>query len=113
MDIESLKERARFLRREMTDTERKLWSILQYRQISNFKFRRQQVIGPYIVDFVCLSRHLIIECDGAQHALNQVYDQKRDHFLKTHGFRVLRFWNLDVLQNIEGVYDEILRALET
>jgi very-short-patch-repair endonuclease len=113
MDIESLKERARFLRREMTDTERKLWSILQYRKISNFKFRRQQIIGPYIVDFVCLSRHLIIECDGAQHALNQVYDQKRDHFLKTHGFRVLRFWNLDVLQNIEGVYDEILRALET
>ena len=69
--------------------------------------------GAHLVDIVCLSRHLIIECDGAQHALNQVYDQKRDHFLKTHGFRVLRFWNLEVLQNIEGFYDEILRALET
>jgi very-short-patch-repair endonuclease len=55
---------------------------------------------------------LIIECDGGQHALNQIYDQKRDLFLKAHGFRVLRFWNLEILQNIEGVYDEILKALE-
>jgi len=114
MDSLKLISKARFLRRNMTDTERKLWSYLQCRQVDDFKFRRQQIIGPYIVDFVCLSRRLIIECDGGQHHTDQKkYDQRRDQFLRSKGYRILRFWNLDVLNNLEGVYGEIQKALNS
>jgi very-short-patch-repair endonuclease len=104
---------ARNLRRKQTDAERKLWSILRGRQFENSKFRRQEPIGKYIVDFVSLDRELIIELDGGQH--NQQSEMEKDEtrtkWLERKGFRVLRFWNNDVLQNIDGVASKILEIL--
>lgn len=102
--------RAQSLRREMTDAEMKLWSILRGRQQAGAKFRRQQPVGPYIVDFVCQAHRLIVEADGSQHCESE-HDQKRDAFLKAHGYRVLRFWNCDISENAEAVTEEIIRAL--
>ena len=82
------------------------------RRLATFKFRRQVVIAPYIADFVCFERRLIIEADGSQHADNR-YDERRDAFLRAQGFAVLRFWNNDVLTNIAGVFDAIADALAT
>jgi len=104
---------ARNLRRKQTDAERKLWSILRGRQFENSKFRRQEPIGKYIVDFVSLERELIIELDGGQH--NQQSEMEKDEtrtkWLERKGFRVLRFWNNDVLQNIDGVGSKILEII--
>jgi very-short-patch-repair endonuclease len=104
---------ARNLRRKQTDAERKLWSILRGRQFENSKFRRQEPIGKYIVDFVSLDRALIIELDGGQH--NQQSEMEKDEtrtkWLERKGFRVIRFWNNDVLQNIDGVASKILEIL--
>ena len=75
-----------------------------------FKFRQQAPIGPYIVDFVCFEKKVIIECDGGQHAESTCKDQRRDKWLAGQGFHVLRFWNHDFLQNKEGVLEVILRA---
>ena len=104
---------ARNLRRKQTDAERKLWSILRGRQFENSKFRRQEPIGKYIVDFVSLERELIIELDGWQH--NQQSEMEKDEtrtkWLERKGFRVLRFWNNDVLQNIDGVGSKILEII--
>jgi very-short-patch-repair endonuclease len=102
--------RAKRLRREMTDAERKLWSILRDSQLDGAKFRRQQPIGPFIGDFVCQSARLIIEADGGQHAQSES-DARRTAFLRSKGYRVLRFWNNDVLENLEGVAEAILAAL--
>lgn len=102
--------RAQSLRREMTDAEIKLWSILRSGQLDGAKFRRQQPIGPFIVDFVCQQRRLIIEADGSQHCESET-DGKRDAFLRAKGYRVMRFWNSDILGSIEAVGEEILRAL--
>ncbi len=102
--------RAQTLRREMTDAEIKLWAILRAGQLDGAKFRRQQPIGPFIVDFVCQERRLIIEADGSQHCENDS-DAKRDAFLRSKGYRVMRFWNSDILTSIEFVGEEILRAL--
>src|SRR5437899_1689174 len=90
---------AQRLRREMTDAERKLWSALRSRQMEGAKFRRQQPIGPFIADFVCQERRLIIEADGGQHAESST-DDRRTAFLESKGYRVLRFWNNDILQNL-------------
>jgi adenine-specific DNA-methyltransferase len=95
-----------------TDAERLLWSRLRRRQIAGFKFRRQHQVGLYICDFACLDRMLVVELDGSQHAENLEYDQRRDRFLRSAGFEVLRFWNNDVLGSIEGVLDTIHAALE-
>jgi very-short-patch-repair endonuclease len=103
--------RARQLRKSSTDAERKLWSILRNRNLNDHKFRRQHPLPPYIVDFACLEKNLIVEADGGQHADNP-QDKQRDTFLGNKGFRVLRFWNNDVLQNVEGVAMIILNALE-
>jgi very-short-patch-repair endonuclease len=103
---------AKRLRREMTDAERKLWSILRNSQLDGAKFRRQQPIGPFIADFVCQQSRLIIEVDGGQHA-ESVSDQRRTEFLESKGYRLLRFWNNDILENLEGVADFILAALAT
>lgn len=103
---------ARRLRREMTPAERKLWKYIQKRQIAGYKFRRQHPIEPYIADFACIEASLVIELDGGQHIERRIYDKKRDAIIQQKGYRVLRFWNNDVMQNIEGVIDTILNALD-
>jgi len=95
----------------MTDAERKLWFALRDRRFTNFKFRRQVPVGPFIADFLCYDARLVIEVDGGQHA-ESVRDSRRDQWLAANNFRVLRFWNNDVLMNIEGVLTLILDALD-
>jgi very-short-patch-repair endonuclease len=96
----------------MTDAERKLWSALRDRQLDGAKFRRQQPIGPFVADFVCQERRLIIEADGGQHA-ESANDARRTKFLESKGYRVLRFWNNDILRNLDGVAQVIAAALST
>ena len=91
------------LRENATDAERKLWHHLRRKQIDGLRFRRQYPLGPYIVDFVCLPARLIIEVDGGQHTEQMERDAARTAWLKAQGFRVIRFWNNEVLGNIEGV----------
>ena len=83
--------KARELRKNLTDAERMLWAALRLRQIEGYKFRRQRPIGPYIVDFVCLEKSLVIEVDGGQHEGQLVHDTSRDAWLESQGYRVLRF----------------------
>jgi very-short-patch-repair endonuclease len=104
-------QKARQLRKKMTDAERRLWSALRDRALSGYKFRRQHPIGLYIVDFACVEHMLAIEADGGQHADNR-YDERRTAWLESQGWRVVRFWNNEVLTNIEGVVEMILRRLE-
>ena len=106
--------KARELRKNMTTQERKLWSILRKKSLNNLKFRRQYPIGDYIVDFICHEKNLIIEVDGGQHneTKNKIYDKIRTRFLESKGFKVIRFWNNEIDENIEGVYFEILRVLD-
>jgi len=100
-------ERARRLRKNMTDAERKLWQYLRLRQLEGHKFRRQVRIGPYIADFACLKAMLVIEVDGGQHADARAYDSRRDDFMRGQGYRILRFWNNEVLGNMDGVWQVI------
>ena len=102
---------ARQLRREMTDAEKRLWSHLRGRQLGNHKFRRQAPLGPYVVDFCCLQQKLVLEVDGGQHAERTEEDLARTAALEADGYRVLRFWNNDVMHNIDGVMDTIATAL--
>lgn len=95
------------LRKKMTDAEQALWRILRSRQISGLKFRRQHPFGDYILDFVCLESRLVIEVDGGQHVKQTEYDQVRTQRLQKAGFHVLRFWNNEVLQEIESVKEKI------
>lgn len=95
----------------MTDAEAALWERLRRRQLLGHKFRRQQIFGQYIVDFVCLDKRLIIEVDGGQHATQTGYDDKRMAWLEKQGFRVLRFWNNEVFSELEAVMQTILDAL--
>ncbi len=104
-------ERARKLRTNSTDAELRLWQYLRANRLNGHKFKRQQPLGSYIVDFVCFEARLIIEADGAQHADQQDYDKARDYWLKNQGFHVLRFWNNDVLENTEGVLQMIVAHL--
>ena len=103
---------ARHLRKNPTEAEQKLWSCLRRQQLLGYRFRRQRPIGPYIVDFVCLEVSLIIEVDGGQHAEQGAKDEARTRFLEKEGFRVIRFWNNDVLANTEGVLEAILHDLQ-
>jgi very-short-patch-repair endonuclease len=103
-------EQARKLRGRMTDAERRLWYRVRAHRFLGHKFKRQVPIGPYVVDFACLNRRLIVELDGGQHADN-AKDRKRDAWLRAHGFQVLRFWNNDVLKNTDVVLEVILSAL--
>lgn len=98
--------RARHLRCHMTDAEHRLWQALRLHQLCGFRFRRQQALGPYIVDFVCLRARLIIECDGSQHA-GCAHDAQRDTWLREQGFTVLRFWN----HQVPGETDAVLGAI--
>ncbi|MSQ06433.1 MAG: endonuclease domain-containing protein [Dehalococcoidia bacterium] len=102
---------ARELRKAPTDAERALWKHLRLRQFNGYKFRRQQPIGHYIVDFACLEQRLVIERDGGQHAQQVEYDSERTKFLEAQGFRVLRFWNNQVLREVDAVKAAILEAL--
>jgi very-short-patch-repair endonuclease len=106
---------ARKLRRESTDAERLIWKYLKSKKLSGFKFRRQEPIGKYIADFVCFENKIIIEIDGSQHNMpvNRMNDEERTRWLKGRGFRVLRFWNSEVLKNMDGVWETILRHCES
>jgi very-short-patch-repair endonuclease len=103
--------RARAMRRAPTQAEQCLSHLLRDRRLAGFKFRRQQPIDPYIADFVCLAERLIVEADGGQHC--ERADAARDEYLAAQGFRVLRFWNNDILANGEGVLLRIQKALAT
>jgi very-short-patch-repair endonuclease len=98
---------AKNLRKRSTDAERNLWKYLSSKQMEGLKFRRQEPIGKYIVDFVCYEKAIVVEVDGGQHS--EAVDSDRDIWLRSQGFNVLRFWNHDVLTNIEGVLEMILR----
>jgi very-short-patch-repair endonuclease len=95
------------LRENSTEAEKMIWKHLRGRQLKGLKFRRQQPLGSYIVDFICFEKNIIIEIDGGQHVLQTAQDDRRDEWLKKQGFRVLRFWNNDVLANFEGVLEVI------
>ncbi|MDO9351158.1 MAG: DUF559 domain-containing protein [Deltaproteobacteria bacterium] len=101
----------RELRKNLTEAERALWRGLRLRQLAGQKFRRQQPIGKYIVDFVCIEKKLIIEVDGGHHADQLAYDAKRSAWLEKEGFRILRFWDNQVLKEVESVKEVIVSAL--
>ena len=97
------------LRKNSTDAECALWRRLRAHQLAGYKFRRQQPVGPYIVDFVCFEKRVIVELDGGQHSERIVSDGKRSAWLQSQEFRMLRFWNHEVLQNLEAVTGVIFR----
>jgi very-short-patch-repair endonuclease len=106
-------ERTKGMRREPTEAERRLWSILRGKRLDGSKWRNQvNFEDRYIADFVCFQHRLIVEADGGQHSENS-YDEQRDRWFEAQGFRVLRFWNNDILSNGEGVATMLLAALET
>ena len=104
---------ARKLRKNMTEVEQLLWQKIRGRQLQNFRFRRQHPIASYIVDFVCLEVELIIELDGSQHIEQFEYDIARDKSLTQSGYKVLRFWNNEVLENMDGVLEVIRQYLSS
>jgi len=104
-------KKAKHLRREMTEAEKRLWSRLRNAQLG-VKFRRQQPIGPFIADFLCAERRLIVEVDGGQH-LAKTSDDKRTAWLNQRGYLVIRLWNHDVLNNLQGVLETISATLKT
>jgi very-short-patch-repair endonuclease len=106
-----LKERARQLRHDQTEVEKKLWARLRARQINGVKFRRQHPIGPFIADFCCFEQRLVVELDGGQHASKTADDQRRSASLAKRGYRVLRFWDNEVMENIDGVLQQIAESL--
>ncbi|MGE5515540.1 MAG: endonuclease domain-containing protein [Bacteroidota bacterium] len=106
-----LTERARLMRRQPTPAERRLWQVLRQNRLGA-RFRRQCPLGPYIVDFVCYERRLIIEADGGQHA-ESAHDIRRDQWMIEQGFRLLRFWNEEILHGTDGVVQIIMDALAT
>ena len=103
--------RARELRKNPTEAERKLWAHLRLRKIGGYKFERQHPLGPFIVHFVCIAKRLIIEVDGGQHDEKRFYDAKRDKWLEERGFTVIRFWNNEVLKHIDIVTEVIANEL--
>jgi adenine-specific DNA-methyltransferase len=109
--VPGMLDHVRTLRKGQTDPERLLWSCLRRRQLGGFKFRRQHQIGLYICDFVSVDGRMIIELDGSQHAEQIAYDARRDSFLRSAGYRVLRFWNADVQRDLDAVVETIFEAL--
>ncbi len=106
---------ARNLRKNITSQEQKLWNLLRNRQFFGVKFVRQYPIGPYIVDFVCRRKKLVIELDGGQHNTDENIekDNERTEFLRSKGYTVIRFWNNEIDSNIEGVYLRLMSFIET
>ena len=100
---------AKSLRKQATDTERLLWRYLRAKHFGSLKFRRQQLIGTYIVDFVCFEKKIIVELDGGQHAQPEKIqnDSIRDQWFEAQGYKVLRFWDNEVLTNTQGVFEVI------
>ncbi|MCW5694000.1 MAG: endonuclease domain-containing protein [Pseudolabrys sp.] len=105
------RDQAKALRHASTDAEARLWRLLRSRQLNHVKFRRQAPFGPWIIDFVSFESRLIVEADGSQHAESD-RDRNRDLDLQNRGFRILRFWNNDILFNTNGVLEAILSELE-
>jgi very-short-patch-repair endonuclease len=103
-------QQARRLRQRSTDAERRMWSALRDRRLMRYKFRRQHPIGDYIVDFACTEHGLVIEVDGGQHAGDSV-DARRTAWLESQGWKVIRFWNNDILTSTSGVIETIFHAL--
>lgn len=106
-----LRQNARRMRSAMTEAELKLWNELRAHRLMGLSFRQQMSIGRYIADFACPEHKLIVEVDGSQHADNETYDQARTRFLEGQGWRVVRFWNDDVLNDIDSVCTHILRLV--
>jgi very-short-patch-repair endonuclease len=102
----------RRLRKNLTDAEQRLWNCLRRKQMGHFKFRRQHPFGDYVIDFVCLEAMLAVEVDGGQHSVKREEDAVRTTSLSEAGFKVLRFWNNDVLRDIEAVTESIWLALQ-
>jgi very-short-patch-repair endonuclease len=98
-------------RKEPTEPERLMWSLLRDRRLNGYRFRRQHPIGKYVADFACIEHRIVVELDGSQHAERAEHDQVRDAFIRKQGFNVLRFWNPDLRQNRGGVLETILYAL--
>jgi len=105
------RDTARTLRANATEAEQKLWSKLRKKQLHGFQFRRQYSIGPYFADFFCLEAKLVIEVDGSQHADREAQDERRSALLRAKGYRVLRFWNFEVMSEIDSVVGRIAVVL--
>jgi len=107
------RQRSREMRQHMTDAETILWSRLQRKQLHGHRFQRQYPIGPYFADFACRETHLVVELDGATHstAEERAHDQRREAFMSSQGWSVIRFWNADVYDNLNGVLNSILMRL--
>ena len=111
--MRGLPDRSRRLRKDQTDAARKLWSRLRGRQVNRVKFRRQHPIGRYIVDFCCPERGPVVELDSGQHIAKEDADQRRTEFFLQRGYRLLRFWDNDVLTDTDVVMQQIADTLET
>ena len=109
--VDGARARARTLRQNMTEAERRVWQILRLHQIQGYKFRRQVPIGRYIADFVCHEARLIVEIDGGQHDRSSPREAERSGFLQNEGYRILRLWNDKVLANLDGVHETIAGEL--
>jgi len=107
-----MKALARKLRRDSTDAERTLWKYLRAHRMAGYKFRRQYIIEPYIVDFICLEKRLIVEADGCQHLEQESDDRIRTEYLESLDYRVLRFWNHDILRDTQAVLETIRSNLQ-
>ncbi|MCH7624377.1 MAG: endonuclease domain-containing protein [Chloroflexi bacterium] len=108
----SLRDRARDLRRNSTETEKVLWKHLRLKQLAGYRFRRQHTIGNFIVDFFCFEKGLAIELDGGHHTVQGDYDQKRTLWLESRGYKVLRFWNSQIMTEMDAVKEVILKELK-
>ncbi len=109
--METNRERAKALRKRMTDAEQLFWRHLRNRELDGWKFRRQHPVGPFIVDFACPEKMVIIEVDGGQHDENKELDVQRSAYLNKMGYRVCRFWNNEVMQETEAVLESIFAIL--
>ena len=107
--VDNLKGIVKSLRKRLTDAEKVLWKHLRAKQLQGLKFRRQEPIGKYVVDFVCYQKRIVVEVDGGQHSKESSKDEERDRWFQKEGYKVLRFWNNDVLTNTDGVLEVIMK----
>lgn len=97
----------RNLRKKQTEAEKKIWFHLRNRHFEGLKFRRQHSIGPFITDFCCIEKKIVIEVDGSQHIQNKIYDDNRTKYLNQNGYKVIRFWDNDVLNRCDSVLEAV------
>ncbi|MCJ7596571.1 MAG: DUF559 domain-containing protein [Desulfobacterales bacterium] len=109
--MDNLKGIVKSLRKRLTDAEKVLWKHLRAKQLQGLKFRRQEPVGKYVVDFVCYQKRIVVEVDGGQHSKESSKDEERDRWFRKQGFKVLRFWNNDVLTNTNGVLEMIIKNI--